>query len=46
MLASLIEARKSNKIAPHSQIAGALTAIVNGSKHKHNDQLLPRTSEA
>ena len=41
MLASLIETCKLNKIEPHSYITGVLTAIVNGHKQKHIDQLLP-----
>jgi transposase len=41
MLASLIETCKLNKIEPHSNLAGVLTAIVNGHKQKHIDQLLP-----
>ncbi len=41
MLASLIETCKLNKVEPHSYIAGVLTAIVNGHKQKHIDQLLP-----
>ena len=41
MLASLIETCKLNKIEPHSYLAGVLTAIVNGHKQKHIDQLLP-----
>jgi transposase len=41
MLASLIETCKLNKIKPHSYLAGVLTAIVNGHKQKHIDQLLP-----
>jgi transposase len=41
MLASLIETCKLNKVEPHSYITGALTAIVNGHKQKHIDQLLP-----
>ena len=40
MLASLIETCKLNKIEPHSYLAGVLTAIVNGHKQKHIDQLL------
>jgi hypothetical protein len=42
MLASLIETCKLNKIEPHSYLTGVLTAIVNGHKQKHIDQLLPR----
>jgi len=30
-----------NKIEPHSYMTGVLTAIVNGHKQKHIDQLLP-----
>ena len=41
MLASLIETRKLNKIAPHSYLTGILTAIVNGHKQKHINQLPP-----
>jgi transposase len=41
MLASLIETCKLNKIELHSYITGVLTAIVNGHKQKHIDQLLP-----
>ena len=41
MLASLIETCKLNKIEPHSYITGVLTAIVNGHKQKHIEQLLP-----
>jgi transposase len=41
MLASLIEACKLNYIEPHSYLTGVLTAIVNGHKQKHIDQLLP-----
>jgi transposase len=41
MLASLIETCKLNKIEPHSYITGVITAIVNGHKQKHIDQLLP-----
>jgi hypothetical protein len=41
MIASLIETCKLNKIEPHSYIAGALTAIVNGHKQKNIEQLLP-----
>ena len=41
MLASLIETCKLNKIEPHSYITGVITAIVNGHKQKHIEQLLP-----
>lgn len=41
MLASLIETCRLNKIEPHSYLTGVLTAIVNGHKQKHIDQLLP-----
>ena len=41
MLASLIETCKLNKIEPHSYLTGVITAIVNGHKQKHIDQLLP-----
>ena len=41
ILASLIETCKLNKIEPHSYITGVLTAIVNGHKQKHIEQLLP-----
>jgi transposase len=41
MLASLIETCKLNKIKPHSCLTGVLTAIVNGHKQKHINQLLP-----
>jgi transposase len=41
MLASLIETCKLNKIEPHSYRTGVITAIVNGHKQKHIDQLLP-----
>ncbi len=41
MLASLIETCKLNQIEPHSYLTGVLTAIVNGHKQKHIDQLLP-----
>jgi len=41
MLASLIETCKLNKIEPHSYLAGVITAIVQGHKQKHIDQLLP-----
>ena len=41
MLASLIETCKLNKIEPHSYLTGVLTAIVNGHKQKHINQLLP-----
>lgn len=41
MLASLIETCKLNKIEPHSYLTGVLTAIVNGHKQKHIEQLLP-----
>ena len=41
MLASLIETCKINKVEPHSYMTGVLTAIVNGHKQKHIDQLLP-----
>jgi transposase len=41
MLASLIETCKLNKIEPHSYMTGVITAIVNGHKQKHIDQLLP-----
>jgi len=41
MLASLIETCKLNLVEPHSYLAGVLTAIVNGHKQKHIDQLLP-----
>ena len=40
MLASLIETCKLNKIEPHSYLTGVITAIVNGHKQKHIDQLL------
>jgi hypothetical protein len=33
--------RKGRLAEPHSYITGALTAIVNGHKQKHIDQLLP-----
>ena len=41
MLASLIETCKLNKIEPHRYLTGVITAIVNGHKQKHIDQLLP-----
>ena len=41
MLASLIETCKLNRIEPHSYLTGVITAIVNGHKQKHIDQLLP-----
>jgi transposase len=41
MLASLIETCKLKKIEPHSYLTGVITAIVNGHKQKHIDQLLP-----
>ena len=41
MLASLIETCKLNGVEPHSYLTGVLTAIVNGHKQKHIDQLLP-----
>ena len=41
MLASLIETCKLNKVEPHSYLTGVITAIVNGHKQKHIDQLLP-----
>ena len=41
MLASLIETCKLNKIEPHSYLTGVITAIVNGHKQKHIEQLLP-----
>lgn len=41
MLASLIETCKLNQIEPHSYLTGVLTAILNGHKQKHIDQLLP-----
>lgn len=41
MLASLIETCKINQIEPHSYLTSVLTAIVNGHKQKHIDQLLP-----
>ena len=40
-LASLIETCKLNKIEPHRYLTGVITAIVNGHKQKHIDQLLP-----
>jgi hypothetical protein len=41
MIASLIETCKLNVIEPHSYLTGVLTAIINGHKQKHIDQLLP-----
>jgi len=41
MLAALIETYKLNKIEPHSDLTSVLTAIINGHKQKHIDQLLP-----
>ena len=41
MLASLIETCKLNQVEPHSYLTGVLTAIINGHKQKHIDQLLP-----
>jgi len=41
MLASLIETCKLNKIEPHRYLTCVITAIVNGHKQKHIDQLLP-----
>lgn len=41
MLASLIETCKLNNIEPHSYISGILTAIVNGHKQSHINELLP-----
>lgn len=41
MLASLTETRNLNQIEPHRYLSGALTAIVNGHKQKHINQLLP-----
>lgn len=41
MLASIIETCKLNKIEPHHYLTGVLTAIINGHKQKHIEQLLP-----
>jgi len=41
MLTSIIETCKLNKVEPRSYLTGVLTAIVNGHKQKHIDQLLP-----
>jgi len=41
MLASLIETCKLNQVEPHSYLTGVLTAIVNGHKQKHINNLLP-----
>lgn len=41
MLASLIETCKLNNIEPKSYIEGVLTAIINGHKQSHINELLP-----
>ncbi|SLN38749.1 Transposase IS66 family protein [Pseudooctadecabacter jejudonensis] len=41
VIASLIETCKLNKIEPHSDLTGVLTAIVNGHKQRDIDHLLP-----
>jgi len=41
MLASLIETCKLNGVEPHSYLTSVLSAIVNGHKQKHIEQLLP-----
>lgn len=41
MLASLIETCKLNGAEAHSYLTGIITAIINGHKQKHIEQLLP-----